>query len=459
MVSATKRLLEGVFAREPDARDRVAAKNFLLDHIGVAARGSTRDSARAAQALSRVSVVAGATLPVIGTRERASALAASYANAVAGHAIEFDDVHNASSTHPGVVVLPAAFAAQAIAGGDAKRFLPGVIVGYEVMCRVGRAVGPGIQYARHFHPTGTCGGLGAAAAAAYILELTVPQGVAALGFAATTAGGGMRFAADGSSTKHFNPASATRAGVEAALLARDGVNGGDDPLAGERGFLETYSDRVDVDLLLRGLADDPLEIGRTSVKAHTCCRYNQGPIDCLLEIREANALAPGDIAGIEIGLMSAGIEIVARPEAQKRRPETVVDAQFSLPFGAAVALVDGRAGLAQHDVDRVRDPRVTRLMDRVTCVADPELDRVYPERWAAWARVTTEAGLVHEARIDHPKGDPENPLRPEELRGKFDDLTADIFSSARKDEIVACIERLPQPGAFDALLELLLRDA
>jgi 2-methylcitrate dehydratase PrpD len=457
-VSATKHLLEGVFAREPGARDLAVARSFLLDHIGVAARGSTRDSARAAQALARLSTAEGPTLPVIGTREHASALAASYANAVAGHAIEFDDVHNASSTHPGVVVLPAAFAAEAIGAAQEERFLRGVIVGYEVVCRVGRAAGPGIQYARHFHPTGTCGGLGAAAAAAYIFGLTVAQSVAALGIAATTAGGGMRFAADGSSTKHFNPAAATRSGVEAALLARAGVDGGNDPLAGERGFLETYSDRVDVGLLLRGLADDPLEIGRTSVKAHTCCRYNQGPIDCLLEIRREKALAAEDIAAVEIGLMSAGIEIVARPEAQKRRPATVVDAQFSLPFGAAVALIEGRAGLAQHDVDYCRDPRVTRLMDRVSCVVDPELDRVYPERWAAWARVTTEAGEVYKARIDHPKGDPENPLCAEELRAKFDDLTEGIYSDTRREEIVACIERLPQPGAFKTLLERLPSD-
>ena len=157
-------------------------------------------------------------------------------------------------------------------------------------------------------------------------------------------------------------------------------------------------------------------------------------------------------------MMSAAIDIVARPEARKRNPQTVVDAQFSLPFGAAVALADGCAGLAQHDVGRLGDPQLKDLMERVECVVDPELDRTYPERWAAWARVTTEAGETFEASTDYPKGDPENPLNRAELRAKFEGLTEGVFSEKRRAEIFAGVERLPQPGSLKALLEHLQAD-
>ncbi len=457
-MNASFELVEGAFGLRLGDGDLDAVRRLLLDHIGVAARGAERPSARAAQELARAAPSTGPSLPIIGSRQQAGALAACFANAVAGHSIEYDDVHNSSSTHPGVVVFPASLAAQSFADCDEDTFLQAVLVGYEVMCRVGRAARPSVQYERHFHPTGTCGGLGAAAAASRLLGLSIPETVSALGLAATVAGGGMRFAADGSSTKHLNPAAAARAGVEAALLARAGAFGGEDPVAGARGFLETYSDRVDADRLLNGLGAGPSELSTTSVKAHTCCRYNQGPIDCLLEIRNRERLRAGDVAQVRLGLMSAAVDIVARPESQKRNPQTVVDAQFSLPFGAAVALADGCAGLAQHDVDRLGDPQLKDLMERVECVVDPELDRTYPEQWAAWARVTTKAGETFGASTDYPKGDPENPLDRDELHAKFRALTEGIFSEKRRAEIFACVERLPHPGSLKALLERLQTD-
>ena len=410
------------------------------------------ESAAAARAfVGALSVDGAATVPWIGTAGRAPAAIASLVNAVAAHSIEYDDLHTASSAHPGVVVFPAALGAAQIAGEDADRFLAGAAVGYEVMGRVGRAANPAAQYRRHYHPTGTCGHLGAAAAAAHVLGLDVATTVSALGIAGTMASGTMQFLEDGSWTKRLNPGLAARNGIQAALLARAGYEGGRDGIGGPRGFLATVSDAPDPDLTL---ADLPaLEATQTSIKAHTCCRYKQGPIDALLTIRREHRLDPAEVESVTIGMLDTGMDIVAGPA--KRRPQNVVDAQFSMAFGAAVALVDGRADLAQYRAERLADPTLEALMDRVDCVRDAALDALYPARWPAWARIRTRDGRTLEARVPDPKGDPVNPLDAEERRAKFEALCASVYSEGRRTALWEATANLGAPGSLKPWLDLL----
>ena len=357
-----------------------------------------------------------------------------------------------------MVVFPAAFAAAAIAGASQRDFFLAVVKGYEVMCRLGRAANPPGQYRRHFHPTGTTGHVGAAAVGASLLDLNCEQTVSALGIAATMAAGSMEFLTGGSWTKPLHPALAARNGVHAAMLTRHGFRGPEDGIGGPHGFLTTYSDDPTPDVLLARWGEMPLEVHNTSIKAHTCCRYKQGAIDALLEIRRQHQLLPQQVASITIGLVSTAMGIVARPVDAKRRPTSVVEAQFSMPFGAAVALVEGRADLAQYDPSRLAVPEILDMMDRTECVADPELDRRYPEQWPTWARLITADGRTLEARVDYPKGDPANPLSPVELRAKFDELTAPVYSSARQGAIAEAVEQIAKPDGLKTLIELLPSD-
>jgi 2-methylcitrate dehydratase PrpD len=457
-MTRTRQLVEAVREityERLEAADFEVVKVLLLDHLGVAVGGSATDSAQTVQRLRSRDVGRGSpSLPVIGTDLELPALAAAMANAVAAHSIEYDDVHNASSTHPGVVIFPAALAASALAGYDERAFLAGVAQGYELMCRVGRAAHPPAHYARHFHPTATTGTLGAAAAAAAILGLDEPRTVWAVGIAADTAAGSMQFLEDGAWTKRLHPAVAARNGVEAALLAADGFRGTGDGIAGDRGFLAGYSEAPRPGELLAGWGSRPLEVRSTSIKPHTCCRYNQGAIDALLKLRRAG-LRPEETASVLLGVPTVAVGIVFEPVQAKRRPNSVVDAQFSLPYGAAVALARGRAGLPEYDQAVFADPLVRDLMDRVECIADPELDREYPERWGAWARVTTKDGRELEARIEDPRGDPTNPLSLAELRSKFDELAAPAYDRATRDRIAATVDGIAEPGALGELVKTL----
>ena len=433
-----------------------AVRTLLLDHLGVVANGARSDSAEAMRRFVQgITSPSEPRLPVIGTAASAPSVAAAMANAVAGHSIEFDDVHNAASLHPGVVVFPAAMAATALAGGDESAFVRAVVVGYEAMCRVGRAANPPAHYRRHFHPTGTAGHFGAAAAAASAFGSSTDVLVSALGIAADTAAGSMEFLVDGAWTKRLHPAVATRNGIEAVLLATAGFKGTDDGIGGSRGFLAGYSDDPRPELVLQGWDDGPREVASTSIKAHACCRYKQGQIDALLEIREREGLTADLVESIVLGHPTTALDIIWEPVEAKRRPRSVVDAQFSMPYGAAVAILRGRAGIDEYDGTLLDDPAVARLMGLVDCVGDPEIDRAYPSQWKAWARVRTIDGREHEAHVDDPKGDPTNPLSAAEVRSKFASLTDGIFGPSQQAGLIDVVGRIGEPGTFKELLALL----
>ncbi|MYG98602.1 MAG: MmgE/PrpD family protein [Acidimicrobiaceae bacterium] len=458
-MNRTRQLAEAVAGISFDALGEPeieAVRRLLLDHIGVAAAGSVTDSAAAfRRTMGRFAHDESAALPVIGAGGTAAAVPAAMANAVAGHSIEYDDVHNSSSSHPGVVMYPAAMAATALAGGDERDLVRSVVIGFEVMCRAGRAADPAAHYARHFHPTGTIGALGAAAAAAAALGLDAAGFNSAIGIAATMASGSMEFLRDGAWTKRLHPALAARNGVEAGLLAADGYVGTDDGICGERGFLAAYSDAPEPERLMEGWGQWPLEVVSTSIKRHTCCRYNQGAIDALLAIRSAHGLGADDVESVVIGIPSIAVDIVAEPAASKRRPASVVDAQFSLAFGAAAALLWGRAGLSEYDEARLDDPAALALMDRVTYEVDPAIDRDFPDKWRAWARVTTTGGDTHTQRVDDPKGDPGNPFTDDECREKFDDLASAVYSTEARAGIAEHALSIGAPGSWKALQDSL----
>ena len=460
--SLTRGLIEPLWTlrfEDLSEADLATTRGLLLDHLGVAASGAQTDTAAAFRRyLADVARSDGPRLPMIGTVESTAAIEAAMANGLAGHCIEYDDTHSGGSLHPAVVIFPAAMAACAVAGADERAFLRAAVIGYEVMCRLGRAANPPGQYRRYFHPTGTCGVFGAAATAASIFGLDADRAVSALGIAGSMAAGSMQFLEDGAWTKRFHPALAARNGLEAAMMARRGFKGPEDAIGGAQGFFGSYSDDPRPELLLAGLGEASFEIHNTSIKAHTCCRYNQGPIDGLLEIRRREGLRPEQVERVRVGFMGPAISIVAEPAEAKRRPTSVVDAQFSMAFAAAVALAEGRAALNQYHESRFTDPAIVGLMDRFEYVHDPELDRAYPEQWRAWVQVISTDGRTLEARVDAPKGDPDNPFTPTELRAKFADLTASIYSPERREAIFAANDGLAEPGGLARLQALLLRD-
>jgi 2-methylcitrate dehydratase PrpD len=436
----TKRCHELSYSALPeDVIDRI--KYLTLDYLGVAARGSLSDSS--GPMLNFVSNWGrsrqGAV--VIGTDVKADPTYAALANGTFAHSIELDDVVNEASLHPAVAIMSSALASSHIAESNGKALIEGIVVGYEAMIRLGFSLDPRAHYAQGFHPTGTCGTMGSAITAAKILGLDQEAMTNALGIAGSQAAGSMEFLSDGSFTKRLHPGWAAHCGVIAALLAREGFTGPRTIIEGRYGFLRSYSPSSDPSSLFENWGH-PYKVMKTSIKPHACCRYKQGPIDGILEIIHKHDLKPSEIEKVTLGILKAGFPIVAQPEESKYNPKTIVDAQFSMPFGAAVAILHGRATLEEYTQENMMSSEIKEMMERIHCVEDPELERDYPRKWPASVFLSTKSGQQYHTKIEFPKGDPENPLTWDELIHKFKSLASLVFTDRKCDEIIGHVKKI-----------------
>ena len=438
-----------------DVIDR--AKYLLLDYIGVAARGSLSDSSRPVQRVISSLDKAQDGAVVIGTDIRVNPPYAALANGIASHSLELDDVVNEASLHPAVAIMTAALAAAHISGCTGKELIEAVVTGYEVTIKLGIALDPAAHYAQGFHPTATCGTMGAAITAAKILRLDPKSMQNALGIAGSQAAGSMEFLSDGAFTKRFHPGWAAHSGIIAALLARDDFTGPGTIIEGRFGFLHSYSPKSDPAKILENWGK-PYEVIKTSIKPHACCRYKQGPIDGILQIMRENELSAAHIENVTLSVLKAGFALVAEPEDLKINPRSIVDAQFSMPFGAAMAILHGKASLDQYTEENLSSPSVKAMMTKITCVKDPEIEKDFPKKWPALAKIKTKDGQEYSANIDYPKGDPENPFTWEELIEKFRNLIAPVFSEARQDQIIEKVQSLEQTQDVTILSNLLVKD-
>ncbi len=322
------------------------------------------------------------------------------------HILELDDLHRASVTHPGCVVVPAAWAIADAMNLTGRTFLAAVLAGYEACTRVGMAVGK--EHYKIWHNTGTCGPFGSAMAAAQLLELDEMQCVWALGNAGTQASGLWEFLASGAMSKRLHAARAAEAGVLAAQLAGEGFTGPDTILEGEKGFFAGLCPDAEPETLLAE-PDGPWQLTRTSIKPWPCCRHIHPAIDAALALH--GELGRGLVRQIEVDTYRAALDVCDRPE-----PADPYDRKFSLQHCVAAALLDGRV---EETTFGDNGPRaVAAMRSKVRLDVSPKFDAAYPADWGAEVRVETTDGRTLRAVRPQCKGDPENPVSEAELMDK-----------------------------------------
>lgn len=442
--------------KDLDAEVFHQTRRLSLDYLGVAAAGSRTESAESTQKMLAGSANFG-PCTVIGTAVKTSPEFAALANGTAAHSIELDDTHQAGSLHPGVVMFSAAIALSELHPEiEADQFGCAVVAGYEVAARLAMAVQPHYHYQMGFHPTATCGVFGAAVTASKLLGLTEEQMLSAVGIAGSMAAGSLEFLAEGTWTKRLHPGLAAQNGILAAKLAGQGFLGPRTILEGRDGFLSCYSKKPRPELITRGLGKT-FEILRTSIKPHACCRYMQSSIDALIELADAHDIRPEQIKRVEIAVLEAGWPLVCEPRQRKYAPENSVDAQFSMPFGAAVALAERAAGLDQFSRNRLQSPQIKTLMGKVALAKDPRIEKNFPEEWPASVSVTLSNGKRFKTKVRYPKGDPENPMSWQELAAKFESLAVRALPKARCKEIATFVKDMGSSTSLREIWDLLAR--
>ncbi len=432
-----------------EARDR--AKYFLLDFLGVALRASEAASSRVFYNFLRKRAPAG-PCSVIGASLRTDAPHAALVNGGVAHAIEMDDVTTRSSLHPAVSVMPSALAAAEAHNPDPRRLIAAIVAGYEVTNRVGNALNPTSHYARGFHPTGTCGAFASAVTASKMLGLTREAAGNAFGIAGSQAAGSMQFLDNGAWTKRLHPGWAAHSGIMAAYLAQEGYTGPDDILGGKSGFLHAYSDDPTPAFVVERLGER-WEICETAIKPHATCRYNHAPVDVVIRLCREHDIQPGEVLRVDVRVPQTCVMIVIEPHDVKVDPQSVVDAQFSLHYAVAVALLRRRAGLDEFTDDFLRSKVHASLIGKIHCRGDEEMEREFPDKWQAHVKIETARGAF-EGRQEYPKGDPRNPLSWEELIERFHDLTGPILDAESRRALVERVRGLERLSGIGEVMEL-----
>ena len=417
-----------------------------LDVLGIALAASTGETAPALRgALEGWAAGQDGPCTVVGTKLTAPAPLAALANGALAHGLDFDDTHAASITHASAVVLPTVLALGEASGVDGRRVVTAAVAGLEAITRLGMAA-PGAFHARGWHATAVCGAFAAALAAGRLEGLDAARLVAALGIAGSLASGLLEFLEDGSWVKRLHPGWAAHSGIVAAGLARGGFTGPATILDGRFGFYRTFLG-VEPDRAPFGTLGGEWETLRIGFKPYPCCHYNHAYLDCVLALRRAHGLTPDAIAAVECRVPAGEVPIVCEPREAKLRPRTPYDAQFSLPYSVAAALVDGRVGLDTYAPERIADARVLALAARVAHALDP--DSTFPDGFPGWVRVRLRDGRVLEAREPDGRGGPRRPLEPQAVVEKFRDNAARALpraAVARVEDAALALDALADVG-------------
>lgn len=409
-------------------------KKLILDLVGVSLAGYATMEFPKSVVTYFAELGGRPEATILQTKKKVPAVNAAFANASCAHALDMDDGHRFAASHPAAVVIPAAMAAAELAGASTKKLIAGIVVGYEIMIRIGRAIVPS-SLNRGFHITGITGPFGAAAAAASILGLPREETVAALGMAGLQAAGliQVNHEIEGSMVKPLNPARASSSGLLACLFARKGARGPVQIFEGEDGYLKAFCDDAKRDILIQDLGHD-YEISQVYLKLYSACRHAHAPIDAAFEAFRKREGTIADIHKIIVETYPAAVRLAGIPHAA-----TPSAARFSIPFSVALALVKQDAGADKYCEETIQDRTIQNLASKVELVASGKWEAVYPHQRGATVTLVDKMGHSFCAEVKLAKGEPENPAGWDEITRKFFSNAGQCLS---RDEAGALAERI-----------------
>lgn len=428
------------------------AKEFLLDVMGCTIGSSQQPQIKV---LTEVLTEEGGNqqASVFAHGFKTSMMNAALLNGTMGHAFDFDDDHREGTMHPSVAVFPAVFAMGEKRRASGRELLRSFILGLEVMIRLGESL-LGKSYYQGFHPTGTCGVFGAAAACAAIMGLDPVRTKYALGLAGSFSAGTQECTGEGAWQKPLQAGHPAMGGVLAACLAEKSFIGAGTVFDGPYGLIKALSYKNQYDY---GRITDTLgkkwEMTETSIKVHACCRFSGPAADCALDLYSQGVRAK-DVKRILAKVGNFTVKMLCYPEERKRKPVTHVDAQFSLPWAIAVAICKNSTGIYEFRGDVLHDPEVLDLAQKVTWEIDPAAEAMYPKAYPATLIAELNDGRTFTSHVDYPKGDPEHPATKEEILAKFHVLTEKFFDQSRRERIVQAVDRIEEMANIAELADL-----
>jgi 2-methylcitrate dehydratase PrpD len=422
------------------------AKMHILDTLGVAlAAVSTPVAEIALDYCKRTGVSADAS--IWGSKAKASAPMAAFANGLLAHTHDFDDwdglIH---AGHPSSMVVGAALTLGENIGASGKDLLKAYISGIEVLTKIS-AAGPNLQD-RGFHSTPILGSLGAAIACASLLKLDPAKIKAALGVAASGAGGIHR--QQGSMVKPFHAGNSARNGVEAALLAEKGFTADPAILEAPRGFCDTFfgKETCNYEKMIRDLGRPYfLESPGLGLKLHPCSAPQFLAADAALHLKHEHKIDFAEVEKIEVTIPPLRYQRHYHAEVK-----TGLRGKFAVNYVVALSVLDGKLEIDTFTDAKVNQPHVQEALRRVTVIVDEAMPEPGP-----YCPVTVELknGTRHSYTAKVAKGDPRNPMTETEILGKFRGDAKSVSTGAQAEEIIAAVQNLERLDNVKTLTDLL----
>jgi 2-methylcitrate dehydratase PrpD len=415
------------------------AKRCIMDWVGVAI-GGVRHPAISIL-IETVKELGGARqASILGTPLKSSVLNAALVNGAMSHVLDFDDTHLPAFMHPSAPLLPALLAYGEWKRASGKDFLLAFIMGFEIETRISIAMG-GTHFDEGWHPTATMGHFGAAAGVAKLAGLKKEEASSALGLAATQASGIRRVF--GSMAKSFHPGKAAADGLLSVLLAQKGYTCPGNTLEGKKDLASLLSRDFNAARGLEGLGQS-YTIMKVTFKPFASCLYTHPVIDGIIYLRNRYQLKPDAVENIHCAVSKFCFD-----GAGQLNPRTALEAKFSTPYCAAIALIEGKAGEDLFVDSLTQNWAIQGFMKKVQLEKSPLGEK------EAQITVRLQDGTTLRHKVDHPLGDPQNPVSDRELREKAMTFLKPIFKEKGATailETIGSMEEIRNMGELTSLL-------
>lgn len=430
-----------VAARPADSALGHAAARAFLDTLAVAMPGTGESSARLAREWA-LTAAGGAGAPVAREWHTGASLLASeaaFANGVAAHALDFDDVSMSMSGHPSALLVPVTLAVAESMGAPVRQLLDAYVTGLHVNVAVAAGFDLMEHYARGWHASVTVGTLGAVAAAARLLGLDASQARNALGLGVSMASGTRQNF--GTMTKALHIGLAASNAVRAAQLGAAGVDSSDNALDGPLGYYSLYGKPAEDAVSAVSTALSVAESGSLaslSAKRYPCCYHAHRAIDATLDLRDRlGEVAQEDVDEVVVHVNPDSDSSLIHPYAT-----TPTQARFCMRYVVATALLRGQLGFGSFTRDVVNSADIQSLMRRVRlahAVVPPYEPVSYSLDYAAVSVVLRSGKSLNQTCVA-PRGNAERPLNDDELLAKANDCFTEAGMRPVAGELAAVLD-------------------
>ena len=368
---------------------------------------------------------------LVGHNKKVNPFNASIINGTAIHGEDFDDTFEGTPVHVGSVMVPAILSSAQAINLDGQKFLKGLVVGSELICRLA-LVAPTAVHRQGFHPTAIFGAFGSSIGVSSLLGNTIDEMSSGLGIVGSMASGIIEYLAEGTSTKRLHPGWAAGCGWQSANFAKSGFIGPRTVFEGTHGVFNSFATKnIQPDFThITDKLGDRWECSNLAIKPYACGTMAQPFIDCAIKLKD-KITNFNEIEKVVAQVGEGTVHRLWEPIKEKQSPSSPYGAKFSVPYCIAVGLIDGVAGLKQFTEKRLKDPEITKLSQKINYEINPNDE--YPKNYSGDISIFMKNGDVLSAKQDCLRGGRKAPLSFEEAVDKFH---ANLdFANIKRNEI------------------------